>query len=396
MAMFKKIITRLIVLAIVAATVYWGYNYWTQRQAAQAQMMAGGESGPIPMPVEKCIFQDITDTLDFTGTTEDVNMVEVRARVEGYLKGVHFTDGSLVEAGQLLFTIEPEMYQSLKEEAAARLRSGETELERSRMDMERIEKAVQSGSVSKQDSTSARAAFDTAQAQVMGYQASLDKAELDLSYTEIRSPIAGRIGRRQVDIGNLVGAGERTVLTTVRQIQPMYISFHISEHLLEGELLRRLRGDADAEPLTLSVGLPSQNEFPYTGEINFLDNTVDSRTGTVYVRGELPNESQELLPGMFVLVKVPIAERKNAILIPEKSISTDLGGKYILVVGKDNILERKNVKPGVSMGDKRIINEGLDGSEIFIVGGFHIARPGMPIIPLMGGQMPDGAGEAKE
>lgn len=374
----KKTIKWLIVLVILVLAGYGTCRHLQKRGAAPQQ--AGG---PMPIPVGKCVLQDVTDTIEFTGTTAAVNDIEIIARVEGYLQGIHFTDGSLVEKGQLLFTIEPEMYKSLRDEAEAMLLSGKAELERARLDLERIEKAVQTGAVSQQNLSTARAAFDTAKAQVMRYQAALDKAELDLSYTEIHSPIDGRIGRRLVDVGNLVGAGDRTVLTTVRQTRPIYVFFYISENFLEGDLLRRLRGGDDAEPLKFAVGLPEQNDFPYEGIINFLDNTVDTRTGTVYVRGELPNESQELLPGMFVRVQVPVAERKDAVLIPEKAISTDLGGKYVLVVGENNILQRRDLKPGASIGDMRVVNEGLDGSEMFIVGNFHIARPGMPITPVL-------------
>jgi RND family efflux transporter MFP subunit len=395
MATLKKIMVWLIVLIILGGAGYGGYLYWKGRQAVMAQMMAAGGmgamgGGPLPAPAAKCILQDITDSLDFTGTTEAVNAVEIRARVEGYLKGIHFADGSLVEEGQLLFTIEPETYMSRRDEAAAMLKAGRTELERARLDLERIEKAVQTGSVSQQELTRARAAYDIAQAQVMGYEAMLQKAELDLSYTEIRSPISGRIGRRLVDAGNLVGSGDRTVLTTVMQTQPIYVFFHIGEHLLKGDFLRQLQGGAGVEPLRFVVGLPDQNDYRYEGVVNYLDNTVDPRMGTVYVRGQLPNAGLELLPGMFVRVRVPVAERKNAVLVPEKAISTDLGGKYLLVVGKGNVLERRDVVLGATMGTLRVVTEGLDGSEMFVVGGFAMLRPGVPVTPMTGDGPPPG------
>lgn len=403
MAILKKLVSWLIVLMILGGVGYGGYQYWTGRQAMIAQMMAGGAmggmgEGPMPMPVATCLLQDVTDALTFTGTTAAMNAVEIRARVEGYLNGIHFTDGSLVEEGQLLFTIEPETYRSRRDEAAAMLKAGQTELGRARLDLERIDKAVQTGSVSQQELTRARAAYETAQAQVSGYQATLEKAELDLSYTAIRSPITGRIGRRQVDVGNLVGAGDRTVLTTVMQTQPIYVFFHIGESLLKGDLLRRLQGGPEVEPLMFAVGLPSQDDYPYTGVINYLDNTIDPQTGTVYVRGELPNTELDLLPGMFVRVRVPTAVHKDAVLIPEKAISTDLGGKYLLVVGEGNVLQRRDVTLGATIGPLRVVNAGLDGSEMFIVGGFAMARPGMPIVPMTGdgppaGMMP-GAGPA--
>jgi RND family efflux transporter MFP subunit len=360
----------------------------TKMMAKGGMGMPGMGGGPMPTPVAGCVIQDVTDSYDFTGTTEAVNRVEIRARVEGYLKAIHFTDGSIVEKGQLLFTIEPEAFKSKRDEAAARLKAGQAELERARLDLERIQEAILSNAVSQQDLSRVRAAYDTAQASVMGFQALLEQAELNLSYTEIHSPIGGRIGRRQVDIGNLVGAGDRTVLTTVVQIQPVYVFFHMGEHLLKGDMLQRLQGSDKTEPLKFRVGLPNDDSFPHEGTIQFLDNTVDPMTGTVYVRGEVANEAKTLLPGMFVRVQVPTGVRKNAVLIPEKAIQSDLGGKYVLVVGEKNILQRRDVVPGAVMGKLRIINEGLDGSETFITGGLTMARPGMPITPPTGDETP--------
>ncbi|AQQ69689.1 Multidrug transporter MdtA [Limihaloglobus sulfuriphilus] len=380
---FKKIISWLIVLAILIGAGYGGYRYWQKRQAAIAAMAQQNQSsGPIPMPVAGAKFMDVTDTLSFTGTTEAVNVYEVQARVEGYLQGIHFTDGDLVEKGQLLFTIEPDIYRALRDEAAAMLKSGKAELLRAKFDLERIEKAVKSGAVSRQDLTSAKAAYDKADAMVMGYKAALAKAELNLSYTEIRSPISGRIGDSPVDVGNLVGPGDRTLLAVVRQIEPVNVFFHVSESLLKGDFLKRLQGKQGFEPQEFNVGLPNENEFPFKGAVNFVDNTVDTRTGTIYVRGEVANKSQQLLPGMFVQVQMPIGHRKDAVVIAAKAINSDLGGKFVLIVNDENTLERRDVKLGDSMGKMRVINEGLDGSEQFIVGGFHMARPGMQIQPM--------------
>ena len=379
----KKIVIWLVVIVIAGGLGFGGYLYWQMRQGimdmiAQAQR---GMDGPMPLPVAECTIQDITESLAITGTTEAINVVEVRARVEGFLETIHFTDGSLVEKDQPLFTIEPQMYRARRDEATARLKAGQTELGRARDDLERIEKAVQTGSVSRQELTRARAAYDAAQAAVRGYQAALDMAELNLGYTEIRSPVTGRIARRMVDVGNLVGALERTVLTTIRQTRPIYVFFHISEHLLEEDLLRRLRLEPDVEPLSLTARLPGQNTT-YQGQVDFLDNTVDTRTGTIYVRATLPNEDGRLLPGMYVQVELPIAEHREAVLIPEQAVQSDLGGRFVLIVDEDNTLRRREIELGETIDGMRHVRQGLDGTETFIVGGFHIARPEMPIQPV--------------
>lgn len=379
--MGKKIIYFILILVVITGG-YYGYKRYVIKKIMAMRAAAQAAGGPMPMPAAKCVLQDITDSLEFTGTTEAVNAVAVRARVEGYLKGIHFTDGAEVKQGDLLFTIEPDAYLARRDQAEAQLKAAWAELDRAQLDYERMEKAIQANAVSKQDLTTKKAQRDQAQASVMAAQADLKNAELNVGYTEIRSPIDGRIGRRMVDVGNLVGSGDHTILTTIQQIRPMYVFFHVGEQLLEGGFLQQLQGNSSVKPLTFLVGLPNQDEFPYEGVLHFLDNTVDPQTGTVYVRGEIPNESGLLLPGMFVRVRLPMAERKNAVLVPEKAVSSDLGGKYLLIVGQGNVLQRRDVKLGTTIGELRVITEGLDGSETFIVGGFHMARPGMPITPL--------------
>lgn len=377
-----KILIFVIVILIAAGAAF----ILNKKKTAQAPTAA--EQGPMPMPVAQCAIQDVTDYYEFTGTTEAVDSVEIRARVEGYLQGIHFTDGSLVEEGQLLFTIEPEAFEARRNEAAAQLKAAKAQLQQAQVDLERIEQAIETNAVSQQDLTRSRAAADTASASVLAAEATLARAELDLSYTEIRSPIRGRIARRLADIGNLVGPVSRPILTTVKRTQPIYIYFYLSESQLKGDLPDRIRGGAGLEPLGLEAALSNETEYLHKGIVNYLDNSVNSKTGTVYVRGQLDNKDDALLPGMFVRVRVPIRQRKNAVLIPEKAIMTDLGGKYVLTVGPGNVLQRHDIKLGTSQGLLQVINEGLDGSEVFIIGGFHIARPGMPITPMPAGGPP--------
>ncbi|HOM77398.1 MAG TPA: efflux RND transporter periplasmic adaptor subunit [Anaerohalosphaeraceae bacterium] len=384
----KQIIIVLIVVAVAAGI------FLMRRKSSSQPAPAAQAAGPLPMPAARCVMRDVTDYYEFTGTTEAVDAVDIRARVEGYLKGIHFTDGQIVEEGQLLFTIEPEAFAARRDEAAAQLKAAQAESERAWVDLQRIQNAIASNAVSQQDLTRSRAVYETAAAAVLAAQARLADAQLNLSYTEIRSPIRGRIGRHMADIGNLVGPASRPVLTTVMRMQPMYVSFYMGEHLLKGGLLQRLQGGG--QPLAMLVGLPDEKGYPHEGTIGFLDNRVDAKTGTVYVRGQLPNQDETLLPGMFVRIRLPIAQRPNAVLIPEKAILTDLGGKYVLAVGQGNVLERRSITLGASVDGMRVVTEGLDGSEMFIVGSFHMARPGMPVTPLTGDGPPAGmpAGQA--
>lgn len=384
--MIVAVLTLLLVLILAA-----GIWLWIHRSRPA---MPSAPQGPMPLPVVSCDIQDVTDFYECTGTTEAVDSVEIRARVEGYLQGIHFTDGQIVEEGQLLFTIEPEAFQARRDEAAARLQAAEAELERARVDLERIEKAVQSNSVSRQDLSTRRAAYESAQAAVGAAKATLADAELNLSYTRIRSPFRGRIGRHLADVGNLVGPQSRPVLALLVRTEPMYVFFYMSESMLEADLLRRIRQPEGSDSVPFFVGLGDQTDYPFEGRLCFVDNTVDPRTGTVYVRGQLANEKESLLPGRFVRVRVPIRQRPKAVLIPEKTIQTDLSGKYVLVVGAGQMLERRDLVLGASQGAKRVVLSGLDGSEMILSGGFYMARPGMPIQPIPEGSIPSAGGGA--
>lgn len=389
----KAVVIAAVVTGLAVLLLAAGVWLWIHR-SRQAMPSALQQRGPMPLPVVSCEIRDVTDFYEFTGTTEAVDSVEIRARVEGYLQGIHFTDGQIVEEGQLLFTIEPEAYAARRDEAAARLKAAQAELERARVDLERIEKAIETNAVSRQDLSTRRAAYQSAQAAVEAAQAALADAELNLSYTQIRSPFRGRIGRHLADVGNLVGPQSKPVLASVVRTEPIYVFFYMSESMLDADLLGRIRQSSDGGGVPFFVGLGERTDYPFEGRLCFVDNTVDPKTGTVYVRGQLDNEQDQLLPGMFVRVRVPIRVRPKAVLIPEKTIQTDLGGKYVLAVGANQMLERRDVVLGATEGAKRVVLSGLDGTETILSGGFYMARPGMPIQPIPEGQMPPGAGGA--
>lgn len=377
-----KIVFWIVTLLIVAGFTYWVWNHWrgviAQRQAAAAQQ--GG--GPMPVQAAHTVRRDVIDYYDFTGTTQAVDAIEVRARVEGYLQEIHFTDGDFVEKGQLLFTIEPASFIAQRDEAAARLKAAQAEEERARLDYERMQEATKTNAVSQQDLSRSEAAYRTAQAAVTEATAALERARLNLSYTEIRSPISGRVGRHLVDAGNLVGAGERTLLTTVVQVEPIYVFFYVGEDLLQKPFLRTLLAGGSNSASPLLAGLSGDTGYPYEGQIRYIDNTVDPMTGTIFVRGILPNEGRELLPGMFMRVRVSGDVRKNAVLVRETAIQTDLSGRYVLVIGDNNILERRTIQLGRSEGALRVVTEGLSGEEAYVLSGLHMVRPGMPVQPI--------------
>ena len=290
----------------------------------------------------------------------------------------------------MLFVIEPNSYTARQDQAAAQLKAAQADLERAQLDFDRMEKAIQNNAVSKQDVTTKKAQRDQAQAMVMAAQADLQTAELNVSYTKITSPVAGRVSRRLVDVGNLVGAGEQTLLATVVRTQPMYVYFNVSEDLLHSYFLKNYSGDAIRQQ-KIQIGFAAGQNYPYEGTLDYIDNKVDPMTGTISVRGQVTNTDKQLLPGMFVRVRVPTGVKKDAVLIDEKAVQSDLGGKYVLTVDAQNLAQYHRVQLGRSMDGNVVIDSGLDKADRYIVGGFHFARPGAPVIPQMAG-VPGAAG----
>lgn len=342
---------------------------------------------PPPQPagpevtVEEPVSQKVQKFYDFTGNTKAVESVNIRARVQGFLEEVHFVDGDDVKKGDVLFTIEQDVFIANVAQAEAVLASNKAERERAEADLARVEKAVKSGAVSEQEVDLKRAERNIAKAAVAKAEASLDETKLQLSYTKVTSPITGRISRTFVDVGNLVGSGEQTLLTRVVRFDPMYAYSNISETLLI-DILKKL-GNTDQKrrdvDIKLFVSLAGEEGFPHEGKLDFFDNTLDPETGTVQIRGELPNKERLLYPGMFVRIRVPAQKETDALLVKEIAIGTDLGGKYILLVNNENIVERRYITPGQLYDDLRVIEDGIKAGERYIVNGLQRARPGRPV-----------------
>jgi RND family efflux transporter MFP subunit len=385
LSVMSKKIYFILVLVIVGAGYYGYKKYYGRNPAAQGPAGAMGMmGGPMPVTVAMPVTQDVESYYEFTGNTAAVEQVDIRARVAGVLQEIHFADGAEVNRGQLLFIIEPNSYTARQDQAEAQLKAAQADLERAQQDYDRMEKAIQNNAVSKQDVTTKKAQRDQAQAMVMAAQADLQNADLNVGYTQVASPIAGRVSRRLVDVGNLVGAGEQTLLATVVRTQPMYVYFNVSEDLLHSYFLKNYSGDAIRQQ-KIQVGFADGQNYPYEGMLDYIDNKVDPMTGTISVRGQVANADKQLLPGMFVQVRVPTGVKKDAILIEEKAVQSDLGGKYVLTVDAQNIAQYHRIQLGRKLDGKVAVESGLDKTDRYIVGGFHFARPGAPVVPQMAG-----------
>jgi RND family efflux transporter MFP subunit len=342
---------------------------------------------PPPVTVAQPEVRDVDFFAEFTGTVRASEAVDVVARVPGVLQSMRFEPSRMVAKGDVLFVIEQGPYQASLDAARAQLKSSQAELEAARSDLTRIEQAIRSNAVSQQDLDQAKARKLRAEAGVLAARAGLDRAEIDFSYTEVQAPIAGQVSRNLVDVGNLVGQGGPTTLTTVRAIQPVYAYFEAPEALVLQFLARQREKqetpEEEAPPARALIRLANENTFHHEGFVDYIDNTVDPATGTIQLRAVFANDDLVLFPGLFVRIRLIGGVDEGAVLVREAAVGTDLGGKYVYLVGEDAVVRQQYVTLGAVQEDGTVVvEEGLDGSETYIVNGILKARPGLPVTPL--------------
>lgn len=340
-----------------------------------------------PVTVASPETRDIREYGIFTGSTRAFMSAEVVARVAGRLETVDYEISSQVEKGDVLFTIEKERYQAGRDAAFAGLQSARADLARAETELERVERASRNRAVSEVDVDRAVADRDMATAAVLAAEADLADAKLSLSYCTVRAPFTGFVSRNLVDAGNLVGQSGPTVLTTINYLGTIFVYFNVPENLVLQFLADNravgLDPDQAKDKLPVFVSLANETDYPHKGHVDYIDNTVDPRTGTIEMRAVMDNSEAFFFPGLFVRVKVPGPGLPGAVIIPETALGTDLGGKYVYVVGENNLVEQAYVTLGLTQGDGTVhVREGLTGDETIIVNGLMFARPGLPVTPL--------------
>ena len=373
MNLIKKIIFIIVVTVLLGGV----YVLFIKNSAPPPQQ----EQPAMQVKAANPVIEDVTHFDEFTGTVRATETVDIRARVKGFLRKITFEDGQFVKEGDLLFEIEPESYQAYRDRAFADLKSSEANLARAEQDYQRLEMAVKDNAVSKQDVGKYKADRDMAEASVMAAQAALAQAELDLSYTKIYSPVSGKISETYVDIGNLVGATEMTSLARVIALDMVYVYFDVSESLLLDRFNGNSPGNGNGKNPQIFFAQLTGNGSQYQGNLNYMDNNVDSTTGTITMRGTLQNPDYKILPGMFVRVKVPTFVIEKAVLVEEKAIGMDLGGKYVFVVDANNIVSHRNIEVSDQVGKLRVVSKGLQGDELYLLTGLQLVRPGDPVVP---------------
>ena len=331
-------------------------------------------------PLEK----NVTEFLEFRGITEAREFVEVRARAEGWLDKVNFEPGSRVNSGSLLFVIDPRPYQVRVDQSLAALKGQEAELLLKQANLRRAQQLLSTSSISQQQFDVQSAEEAVARSQVGIAEAAVEKANLDLSYTRVTAPINGRLSRNYVDVGNLVGAKEKTLLTEIINDDTIFVYFDVSERdfLM---LMRRWPRIQTKTPSNLDkpaayLLLADQSGMPHEGRIDYVEPRLDPSTGTLRVRAVFPNENRLLVSGLFGRIRVRLGEKK-ALLVPELAVGIAQAGRFVLVVNEDNIVEQRLVETGQLEGTLRVIEKGLKPDERVVVNAIQRATPGAKVTP---------------
>lgn len=325
------------------------------------------------------IKQDVTIYGEYVGRTQASERIEVNARVDGFLEEISFVEGGTVRERDILYRIDARPYQANVDRLAAILQSRQAQLEKFNRDVARIQPLFEEDAASQLDFDEAVSAVETGEAAVREAEADLERAQLELNYTELRAPIGGVIGASDVDVGALIRAGDSKPLTTVSRIDPIYVTYAMSalDYLNARRRAtsyweqRKAEREGKALEGQVSITLPDDSIYRYKGVVGFTDPQVNPETGTFAVRAIVPNPDKELLPGQYTRVKMPLEIRQEAVLIPEETIVIEQGGVYVMVVLPNNRVERRLIFVGTTVEGKLIVDKGLDVGERIIIHGIN-------------------------
>ena len=380
---------RVLLSGAVMAVAAAGVAVLVGVSSSASQSSDGSNAPPQAMPVSVAVVErrDVSIWDEFSGRLEAVERVEVRSRVAGAVQAVHFREGALVAADELLVTIDPAPYAAEVDRLEAQVGAAEARLALTRKDLDRSQQLAQSGSSAISESVIDQrlSAHREADAALRAARAALQSARLNLTYTQVRAPISGRVGRLEITVGNLISAGpEAPVLTTLVSVDPIYASFNANEEVVM-RALKALGAGANAhtlvERIPVEMTTATSNGTTFKGRLQLIDNQVDVRSGTVRVRAVFANPHGELMPGQFARLRMGQPKSEPAMLISERAIGTDQSRKFVLVVDVANKAAYREVTLGASVEGMRIVTAGLEPGERIVVNGLQRVRPGALVAP---------------
>jgi multidrug efflux system membrane fusion protein len=339
----------------------------------------------VPVSVATVVTSDVAAWDEFSGRLEAVDRVELRSRAAGTVQAVHFREGALVKQGDLLFTIDPAPYAADLERAEAQEAAARSRVTHAGSEHERARRLWDERAIAQREFDERANGLREAEANLQAAQASLQSARLALGYTQVRAPIAGRIGKVEITAGNLVAAGPGApVLATLVSVSPIYASFDADEQVIV-RALRNLPGGASAraqlERIPVQMGTAATTDLPFEGKLQLVDNQVDAKSGTIRVRAVFDNKDGALIPGQFAKLRMGQAKAAPVLLINERAVGTDQNKRFVIVVGADNKTVWREVKLGTSVNGLRSVTEGLKAGERIVVNGLQRVRPGVEVAP---------------
>jgi len=365
--------------AAAVAAIALAVAYPALRVSPVAAGDAAARAAPATVDVAQVVSRPVTDSLEYSGRLEAVDRVEVRPLVSGTVTEVHFRDGSLVGKGDVLFTIDPRPYAAALQRAQAQLAAARARQAYTASELARGKRLLAENAVARRDFEEKQNAAREAQANLQAAMAAVESARLDLEYTRIVAPVAGRVSQARVTAGNVVSAGASSVpLTTLVSVSRMYAAFDVDE---QGFLAQVAPALARGAPVSVALGLANEEGYPRRGELASVDNRLDESSGTIRVRAVFDNADGLLVPGLYARVRLGAGAPRQAVLVDEKAIGTDQDKRFVLVVDASGKAVYRQVRTGAGQGGLRVIESGLAAGERIVVNGLQRIRPGDPVQP---------------
>ena len=364
---FTRFATTSLLIAALASAVLAG--------CARSQAGATPAAAPPPaVSVAEVVARPLRDFEEFTGRLEPVTTVSIQPRVAGFIEAAQFTEGARVKKGQLLFRIDPRPFQAEVNRLAAQLKRARSQADLATINHERGKQLIDKHVIAQQDYDQLETTASSSKDDIGAAEASLEAARLNLEFTQVRSPIDGRVSRMLITPGNLVAT--TSVLTTVVSDDPVYAYFDADE-----QTYLRFAHRAAGTPSPVYMGLADEQDYPHEGTLDFVDNQVDPNSGTIHARAVFVNKDGRFTPGLFARIKLVSGDSRDTVLIDERAVGTDLGKKFVLALKKDNTLEYRPVTLGANIDGLRIVNQGLAAGDVIVVNGLQHVRPGVAVTP---------------